>query len=85
MQPVLSMDNGKKILYVTKCLHLGNSISATCTTCTQRSMINNAMADLNIKSNNLLSEFSFSNSSNLSVLFKSILYEYLCQHAVEIQ
>ena len=85
MQPVLSMDNGKKILYVTKCLHLGNSISTTCTTCTQRSMINNAMADLNIKSNNLLSEFSFSNSSTLSVLFKSILYEYLWQHAVEIQ
>ena len=68
VQPVLSMDNGKKIPYVTKCLHLGNSIS---TTGTQRSLINNAIADLNIKSNNLLAEFSFSNSSNLSVLFKS--------------
>ena len=68
VQPVLSMDNGKKIPYVTKCLHLGNSIS---TTCTQRSMINNAIADLDVKSNNLLAEFSFSNSSTLSVLFKS--------------
>ena len=68
VQPVLSKDNGKKIPYVTKCLHLGNSIS---TTCTQRSMINNAIADLNIKSNNLLAEFLFSNSCTLSVLFKS--------------
>ena len=68
MQPDLSMDNGKKIPYVTKCLHLGNSIS---TTCTQGSMINNAIADLNIKSNNLLEELSFSNSSTLSVLCKS--------------
>ena len=68
VQPVLSMDNGKKIPYVTKCLHLGNSIS---TTCTQRSMINNAIADLNIKSNNLLAEYSFSNSYTLAVLFKS--------------
>ena len=65
VQPVLSMDNGKKIPYVTKCLHLGNSII---TTCTKGSMINNAIADLNIKSNNLLAEFSFSNSSTLSVL-----------------
>ena len=41
------------------------------TSCTQRSLINNAIADLNIKSNNLLAEFSFSNSSTLSVLLKS--------------
>ena len=68
VQPVLSMDNGKKIPYVTKCLHLGNSIS---TTGTQRSLINNAIADLNIKSNNLLAEFLFSNSSTLSVLFQT--------------
>ena len=68
VQPVLSMDNGKKISYVIKCLHLGNSIR---TTGTQRSLINNAIADLNIKSNNLLVEFLFSNSSPLSVLFKS--------------
>ena len=33
-------------------------------------MINNALADLNIKSNNLLAYFSFSISSTLSVLFK---------------
>ena len=36
IQPVLSIDNGKKILYVTKCLHFGDSIS---TTDTKRSMI----------------------------------------------
>ena len=64
----LSMDNGKKIPYVTKCLHLGNGIS---TTDTKRSMKNNAIADLNIKSNNLLADFFFSSSSTLSVLFKS--------------
>ena len=34
-------------------------------------MLNNAIAGLNIKSNNLLTEFLFSNSSTLSVLFKS--------------
>ena len=68
IQPVLSMDNGKKVPHVTKCLHLSNSIS---TTDTQQSMINNAIADQNIKSNNLLADFSFSNSLTLSVLFKS--------------
>ena len=68
VQPVLSMDNGKKIPYVTKYLHLGNSISATDT---QRSMINNAIADLNIKIYNLLADFLLSNSSTLSVLVKS--------------
>ena len=59
VQPVLSIDNGKKIPYITKCLHLGNSRS-TSTKYTQRSLINNAIADLNIKSNNLLADFSFS-------------------------
>ena len=68
VQPVLRMDNGKKIPYVTKCLHLGNSIS---TTGTQRSLISNAIADLNIKSNILLVEFSFSHPSPLFMLFKS--------------
>ena len=29
IQPVLSMDNGTKIPYVTKCLDLGNTISTT--------------------------------------------------------
>ena len=29
IQPVLSIDNCKNIPYVTKCLHLGNSISTT--------------------------------------------------------
>ena len=56
-----------KILHVDKCLHLGNSIS---TKFTQRSLINNVIADLNIKSNNLLADLSFSNFSTLSVLFK---------------
>ena len=68
VQPVLSLDKDKKISHVTKCLHLEKSIS---TKYTQRSLINNALADLNIKSNNLLADFSFSNSSTLSVLFKS--------------
>ena len=62
------MDNSKKMPYVIKCLHLGNSIS---TTDTKRSMINNAIADLNIQSNNVLTDFSFSNYITLSVVFKS--------------
>ena len=58
VQPVIDnvIDNGNRIPYVIKCLHLGNTISITCT---QRSMINNAIADLNIKSNNLLPKFLF--------------------------
>ena len=51
------MDNGKNIPYVPKCLHLGNTNSIS-TTCTKRSMINNAIVDLNINNNNLLTEFS---------------------------
>ena len=62
VQPVLSIDNGH--VYI----HLGNSISITYT---QRSMINNAIADVNIKSNNLLANFAFSNSLTLSLLFES--------------
>ena len=65
MQAVLSKDNGRKIPYVTKCLHLGNSIST---------LINNAIADLNIKSNNLLAEFIFSH------FFTFVLFKSYCIH-----
>ena len=50
----------------------GNSIYIVLHLPNDRSMINNAIAHLNIKSNNLLADFSFSNSSTLSVF--EVLY-----------
>ena len=54
-------------------------------------MINNAIADLNIKSSNLSADFSSSNSSTLSVLFKSYcmnIYDstlWSCEDTITIQ
>ena len=46
--------------YVEKCIHLGNTLS---TRSTEHAFVNSAITDLNIKTNNLLSEFSFSEST----------------------
>ena len=47
---------------------LGNTLS---TSSTEHALIDSAITDLNIKTNNLLSEFSFSESTTLSRLFQS--------------
>ena len=58
------------IPYVEKCLHLDNILSST-----SREhniiLITSLITDLNIKTNNLLSEFSFCESTTLSRLFSS--------------
>ena len=68
MKPLLRMKYGQLIPYAEKCIHLGNTVRSNST---ERSLINSAIIELNIKANNLLSEFSFSESITLSRLFSS--------------
>ena len=68
MKPLLRMKYGQLIPYAEKCIHLGNTLSSNST---ERSLIDSAITELNIKTNNLLSDFSFSESSTLSILFSS--------------
>ena len=68
MRPILRMSHGQIVPYVEKCIHLGNTLS---TSSTEHALIDSAITDLNIKTNNLLSEFSFSESTTLSRLFQS--------------
>ena len=67
-KPQLRMNNGQLIPYVEKCIHLGNILSSTSR---EQAMITSSITDLNIKTNNLLSEFSFNESTTLSRLFSS--------------
>ena len=62
------MNNGQLIPYVAKCIHLGNVLNSTSR---EHAMITSSITDLNIKINNLLSKFSFSESTTLSRLFSS--------------
>ena len=62
MKPPLRMQYGQLIPCAEKCKHLGNTVSSNST---ERSLIDSAITELNIKTNNLLSEFSFSESSTL--------------------
>ena len=62
------MSHGELVPYVEKCVHLGNTLS---TSSTEHALIDSAITDINIKTNNLLSEFSFSESTTLSRLFQS--------------
>ena len=56
------------IPYVEKCLHLDNILSSTSK---EHILITSSITDLNIKTNNLLSEFSCCESTTLSRLFSS--------------
>ena len=67
-KPQLRMNNGQLIPYVENCIHLGNILSSTSR---EHAMITSSITDLNIEINNLLSEFSFSESTTLSRLFSS--------------
>ena len=68
MKPPLRMQYGQLIPYAEKCIHLGNTVSSNST---ERSLIDSAITELNIKTNSLLSEFSFSESCTLTRLFSS--------------
>ena len=65
-KPILRMKHGQIIPYVEKCIHLGNTLNSSSI---EHAMLDSAIID--VKTNNLLSEFSFSESITLSRLFKS--------------
>ena len=67
-RPILRISHGQMVSYVEKCKHLGNILS---TSSTKHALVDSAITDLNIKTNNLLSEISFSESTTLSRLFQS--------------
>ena len=54
---ILRMKHGQIIPYVEKCIYLGNTLNSSSV---EHAMLDSAIIDLNIKTNNLLSEFSFS-------------------------
>ena len=51
------MSNGQLCPYVEKCIHLGTTLS---TASMEQTMITSSISDLNIKTNDLLCEISFS-------------------------
>ena len=61
------MSHSQMVPYVEKCIHLGNTLS---TSSTEHALVDSAITDLNIKTNNLLFEFSLSESTTLSRLFQ---------------
>ena len=66
---MLCMNNGQLIPYIEKCIHLGTTLSSTSK---KQTMITSSITDLNTKTINLLSGFSFSESTTLlSRLFSS--------------
>ena len=67
-KPKLYMNNGQLIPCAEKCIHFGNTLRSTSI---EHAMITSSITDLNIKTNNLLSEFSFSESTTLFRLFSS--------------
>ena len=65
--PQLFMNDGSIIPYVDTCNHLGNTISIK----SVKIILDNAIHDLCMRTNCLLSDFSFSACSTLSHLFNS--------------
>ena len=67
VRPKLYMPNGELIPYVDECAHLGNIINTN----NSSKVIEHAKKDIYIRTNVLLSDFSFTESSTLSVLFNT--------------
>ena len=65
--PQLFMNDGSIIPYVDSCNHLGNTISIK----SDKIILHNAVNDLYMRTNCLLSDFSFSECSTLSHLFNT--------------
>ena len=61
------MKNGEKIPYVTECNHLGNILS----TISEISIVDHTVNDLNMRTNCLLADFSFTDRNTLSRLFNT--------------
>ena len=68
MKPILRMKHGQIIPYAENCMRLGNKLNSSSI---EYAMLDSAIINLNIKTNNLLSEFLFSESIAVAWLFKS--------------
>ena len=64
---LLCMSNGSSIEFVEQCVHLGTKIY----TDISKKNIDNATNDLYMRTNNLMADFSYAQSSTLSVLYNS--------------
>ena len=53
-KPILRMKHGQIIPYVEKCIHLGNTLNLSSI---EHAMLDSAIIDLNVKTNNLLLDF----------------------------
>ena len=70
------MKSGQVIPYTDTCNYLGNTICSH----DENVIIDNAITDMNMRLNNLLSEFSHCDSGTLSTLFRtSCMNIYGCQ------
>ena len=70
------MESGQVIPYTDICNYLGNTICSHDETV----IIDNAITDMNMRLNNLLSEFSHCDSGTLSTLFRTYCMNiYGCQ------
>lgn len=67
IKPPLQMENGESIPYVDECNHLGNVLSSK----SKNTLIQNAINDLYMRTNCLLSDFSFTDSTTLASLFNT--------------
>ena len=80
VKPILKMKNGEDIPYVIECNHLGNILS----TISEFSIVDHAVNDLYMRTNCLLSDFHFTDSSTLSRLFNTyctnVYGSPLCKH-----
>ena len=73
---MLKMKSGQVIPYTDTCNYLGNTICSH----DENVIIDNAITNMNIRLNNLLSEFSHCDSDTLSTLFRTYCMNiYGCQ------
>ena len=61
------MSNGSKIDYSKQCVHLGTTIFSDMSI----KNIDNAVNDLYMRTNNLMADFSYAESTTLSLLYNS--------------
>ena len=64
---MLCMSNGSSIEFVEKCVHLGTKIYSDIS----KKNIDTATNDLYMRTNNLIADFSYAQSSTLLVLYNS--------------
>ena len=67
------MSNGSSIEFVEQCVHLGTKIYSDIF----KKNIDNATNDLYMRTNNLMADFSYAQSSTLSVLYNSYCMKFM--------